>query len=138
MGRATTQPATKTFGEAVAEDINADESFHQEWERLAVARAVASKVIGYRADNALSQRDLAARLGVPQPQIVRLESGDYDPSDETLALLSSKLDMTFTKIFAPASREKELRREGERAEEDRRATVATYRKRNSIALFTAS
>ena len=138
MGRASPRPRTKTFGEAVAEDINADESFHREWERLAVARAVAAKVIGYRADNELSQRDLAGRLGLPQPQIVRLESGQYDPSDETLALLSSKLDMTFTKIFAPASREKELRREGQRAEENRRATVATYHKRDSIALFTAS
>jgi transcriptional regulator with XRE-family HTH domain len=132
------QPQMKTFGEFVAEDLASDHEFREEWERLAVARAVASKVIGYRADHGIAQRQLAEELGLPQPQVARLESGEYDPSDETLARLSSVLGMTFTKTFAPAHREQELRAAGAKAEASDNAIVASYHKRESAALFTAT
>ena len=55
-----------------------------EWERLALARMVAARLVGYRSDNGLSQRELAGRLGVSQPRVVELESGEKNPQGSTL------------------------------------------------------
>src|SRR5688572_22565554 len=87
---------SKTHGELVAEQELADPAFREEWERLAVARAVAATVISYRADHDLSQRELASLLHVPQPQVARLESGEYEPSHKTLMRLASSLGLEFT------------------------------------------
>lgn len=94
----------KTHGELVADALH-DEEFRREWDRLAFARAVAVKVIGYRADHDLSQRELAKILGVVQPQVARLENAEVEPSNQTLSRLASKLGMEFTINFAPADRE---------------------------------
>ncbi len=72
------------------------EGFREEWDRRAFARAVAIKVIEYRADHGLSQRQLADQLGLAQPQIARLETGEYDPSYGTLARLAGSLDLEVT------------------------------------------
>lgn len=61
-----------------------DEDFRREWERTALARAVAIRLVQYRAEHELSQRALAAKLGMKQPAIARLEAGDHTPSIETL------------------------------------------------------
>lgn len=73
-----------------------DEDFLEEWHRRAFARAVAVKVIEYRADHGLSQRQLADQLGLVQPQIARLEAGEHDPSCGTLARLAGSLDLEVT------------------------------------------
>jgi transcriptional regulator with XRE-family HTH domain len=95
----------KTHGQLVAEQQLVDPEFNREWERLAIARAVAARVIAYRGDHKLSQRDLAKLLEMPQPQVTRLESGEYHPSNETLSRLASELGMEFTISIAPAKRE---------------------------------
>ncbi|HEX8054868.1 MAG TPA: helix-turn-helix transcriptional regulator [Thermoleophilaceae bacterium] len=95
----------KTHGELVADQQLVDPDFNREWERLAISRAVAARVIAYRGDNKLSQRDLAKLLEMPQPQVTRLESGEYHPSNETLSRLASKLGMEFTISIAPAKSE---------------------------------
>lgn len=97
----------KTHGELVAEEQLHDDEFRKEWERLAFARAVAVKVIGYRADHDLSQRALAQKLGVAQPQIARLEAAEHEPSDKMLRRLTT-LGMEFTISYAPAGREPKL------------------------------
>jgi ribosome-binding protein aMBF1 (putative translation factor) len=92
----TKNPARlKTHGELVAEELQDDE-FREEWDRLAFARAVAVKVIEYRADHGLSQRQLAEQLGLPQPQVARLETGEHDPSQRTLTRLAGALGIEFT------------------------------------------
>jgi predicted transcriptional regulator len=66
-----------------------------EWDRTAVAREVASRVVRYRVEHGLSQAQLGAKLGVSQPYIARLESGDQSPTLATLARLAQRLDLEF-------------------------------------------
>ncbi len=57
----------------------------------ALARAVAVKVIFYRAEHGLSQTALAKRLQMTQPAVARLESGEHNPTFPTLLRLSNAL-----------------------------------------------
>src|SRR5438067_10349614 len=54
------------------------------WEETALARAVALRLVRYRAEHGLTQTQLAERLGMRQPAIVRLEDGEHLPSIATL------------------------------------------------------
>lgn len=72
-----------------------DPSFKAEWDRTAVARAVANRLVEYRSGEGITQTELARRLGMKQPAIARLESGDHNPSLDTLARLSGALGLEF-------------------------------------------
>lgn len=93
-----------THRQLVAEEMNTDAAFRQDWERLALARAVAAEVIRYRADHDLSQRDLARTLGIRQPQVARLENAEHNPSHDTLVMLSSRLGIEFNISIVPADK----------------------------------
>ena len=95
----------KTNEELIEEQLQSDPEFRAEWERTAVARAVAIEVLRYRTDRDLSQTALADLLGMKQPQVSRLESGDVNPTVETLVRLSSRLGMEFTLDIHPSGRE---------------------------------
>jgi ribosome-binding protein aMBF1 (putative translation factor) len=86
--------------ELFAEDM-ADPAYRAAWERTALARAVASAVVGYRIAHALSQTDLARQLGMKQPNVARLEAGDHNPSVEMLQRLSRALGLRFVLDVAP-------------------------------------
>lgn len=118
-----------THGEILAEELTGDPEFRREWERLALARAVAAEVVRYRADHELSQRDLAKLLDVKQPQVSRLENGEHNPSHETLTLLASRLGMEFNISIAPANKKPTLltRRAAETATTRVEAGAATLR-----------
>ena len=92
----------KTNEELIAEQLRTDPEFRAEWERTALARAVAVAIVRYRAENDLSQRELAERLGMKQPQVARLELGDVNPSMDTLMRISSQLGIEFTIDVRPA------------------------------------
>ncbi len=92
----------KINDEIVAEELASDAEFRAEWERTATARAVALSIIQYRAERALSQRELASLLGLKQPQVARLEAGDVNPSVETLTRISSRLAIDVMIEFRPA------------------------------------
>ena len=79
-----------------------DPEFRVEWERTALARAVAVAIVRYRSDHDLSQRELAQRLGMKQPQVARLELGEVNPSIETLMRVASRLRIEFTIDVRPA------------------------------------
>lgn len=81
-----------------------DPIFRDLWERTALARAVALKVLAYRTDRGLSQRALAAQLGMKQPQVARLESGEHNPTIDTLIRLSALLDVEIVFSVTPPSR----------------------------------
>ncbi|HEX5853542.1 MAG TPA: helix-turn-helix transcriptional regulator [Solirubrobacteraceae bacterium] len=98
----------KTHEELLAAEMAADPEFAAEWERLALARMVAVQLIGYRADHGLSQRQLAARLGVSQPRIVELESGEKNPQIETLVKVAAATGIEFAIDIAPIGQEPEL------------------------------
>ena len=73
-----------------------DLDYRREHERTRIANDVAIKVIAYRAAHRLSQAALARMLGMRQPNIARLESGDHEPSLSMLARLSGALGEDFS------------------------------------------
>jgi ribosome-binding protein aMBF1 (putative translation factor) len=80
-----------------------DPAFREEWERTALARAVATRVVAYRATEGLSQSALARKLGVSQPLVARLELGEHEPTLTTLSRLSRHLGLEFHIDITPNS-----------------------------------
>lgn len=66
-----------------------------EWDRTALARAVASRIVRYRVEHGLSQTELGTQLGVSQPYVARLEGGDHTPTLATLVRLAQRLGLEF-------------------------------------------
>jgi DNA-binding XRE family transcriptional regulator len=98
----------KTADEVLAAALEDDPEFAVEWERLALARMVAARLIGYRSDHGLSQRELAERLGVSQPRVVELESGEKNPQIETLVKVAAATGLEFAIDIAPVGQEPKL------------------------------
>jgi transcriptional regulator with XRE-family HTH domain len=86
----------------------ADPAFRAEWERTALARAVATQVVGYRGRHRLTQKAMAELLGMKQPQVARLESGEHNPSIETLARLAVVMGIEINIDIRPRGREAKL------------------------------
>ncbi len=86
----------------------ADPSFRAEWQRLAPAREFAATLLRYRAEHKLSQRALAKKLGVSQPRVVKLESGEHNPEVDTIINAVRRLGIEFVLDVAPASRKPAL------------------------------
>jgi ribosome-binding protein aMBF1 (putative translation factor) len=85
-----------------------DPEFRAEWERTALARAIASEVIACRVEQDISQTALAERLGMKQPAVARLEAGDVTPTIETLQRLVRVLDREIVIDVAPCSASRSL------------------------------
>lgn len=88
------------FEQILDEEMH-DPEFRAEWERLAPARAVAIRLVQYRADHGLTQTALGRLLGMSQPAIARLESGDHNPTLPTLLKLSEELGIAITVAMTP-------------------------------------
>jgi transcriptional regulator with XRE-family HTH domain len=97
-----------THEQVLAERLAADPEYRREWERTALARAVAVKMISYRAEHGLSQTALAKRLQTTQPAIARLESGEHNPTFPTLLRLSDALGIELAIDIAPNGKEPQL------------------------------
>jgi transcriptional regulator with XRE-family HTH domain len=89
-----TRRTTRTHQE-VLDSLLADDELRAAWEETTVARAVANQVIRYRAEHGLSQREVAAKLGVSHALVGRLELGEHEPRLRTLQLLSRRLGIRF-------------------------------------------
>jgi DNA-binding XRE family transcriptional regulator len=100
----TAMASRKNFDALVAEEQLADPSFKAEWQRLAPAREFAATLLRYRAEHGLSQRALADRLGVSQPRIVKLESGEHNPEVDTIINAVRRLGIEFALDVSPADR----------------------------------
>jgi DNA-binding XRE family transcriptional regulator len=98
----------KTADEVLAAALEVDPELAAEWERLALARMVATRLIAYRSDNGLSQRELAKRLGVSQPRVVELESGEKNPQIETLVKIAATIGIEFAFDVVPVGQEPTL------------------------------
>jgi DNA-binding XRE family transcriptional regulator len=66
------------------------------------ARAVANRLIAYRADHGLTQTALARLLGMSQSTIARLEIGEHIPTLPTLLKLSEVLGLEIMVTMTPA------------------------------------
>jgi transcriptional regulator with XRE-family HTH domain len=98
----------KNFDALVAEEQLANPSFKAEWQRLAPARDFAATLLRYRAEHKLSQRALAKKLGVSQPRVVKLESGEHNPEVDTIINAVRRLGIEFVLDVAPESRKPAL------------------------------
>lgn len=78
----------KTNDELIVEQLRSNPEFCAEWERTVLAGAVAVAIVRYRAEHDLSQRELAERLHMKQPQVARLELGEVNPNINTLMRIS--------------------------------------------------
>ena len=92
----------KTHDELLAEQLRDDPEFRAEWERTGLARAIAVAVVQFRTDRRLSQRQLATKLGMTQPQVARLERGDVNPSWDTLIRVAAGLGIELNISVTPA------------------------------------
>jgi transcriptional regulator with XRE-family HTH domain len=92
----------KTHEELLAEQLRDDPEFRAEWERTALARAVAVALVRHRTDHDMSQRDVAEVLAMKQPQVARLERGEVNPSMEMLMRISAGLGIEFTIDVRPS------------------------------------
>lgn len=100
--------SSKDFDALLVEGQFADPSFRVEWQRLAPAREFAATLLRYRAEHKLSQRALAKKLGVSQPRVVKLESGEHNPEVDTIINAVRRLGIEFVLDVAPASRKPAL------------------------------
>lgn len=97
-----------THEEVLAGHLDADPEYRREWERAALARAVAVKVIAYRAEHDLSQTALAKRLRMSQPAVARLESGEHNPTFPMLLRISDALGIELAIDITPSGHEPRL------------------------------
>ena len=111
-----------------------DPAFRHEWERTALARAVAVQVVRFRGERRLTQKALAESLNMKQPQVARLESGEHNPSIETLARLAAVMDIEFNIDIRPNGRRPRLATR--RAQTD--AAVVDFVSQESVVSLSAS
>ena len=102
----------KTHDELLETELSSEEK--AEWERLTTARALAAKLIEYRAKNGLTQTQLAFQLGMKQPAIARLESGEHNPRLDTLIDIAEHLEIPIGPLFK--SVDKRIRKVKSRSE----------------------
>jgi transcriptional regulator with XRE-family HTH domain len=88
-------PELWTEAEIHEQDMH-DVDYRREVERSQFANDVAIKVIHDRVSRGMSQAELARMIGMRQPNIARLESGEHEPSLSTFARLSSVLGVDFS------------------------------------------
>lgn len=122
----------KTSEQALAEELG-DPDFKREWDRTAIARAVALKVLAYRTKHALSQRSLAKQLSMTQPQLARIEAGEHNPTIDTLARLAQTLDTEFAIAIHPHQRSPKLLSARARGKN----TIASYQTDTAAVLLAA-
>jgi ribosome-binding protein aMBF1 (putative translation factor) len=121
-----------THEQVLAEHLGADPEYRREWERTALARAMAVKVITYRAEHGLSQTALAKRLKMSQPAVARLEGGEHNPTFPMLLRISDALGIELAIDIAPSGQEPRLI--GSRA---RRNALESF-KRDGYAVVVAA
>lgn len=93
--------------QVLTEDLR-DPEFRAEWERTALARWLAVEVAHYRAKHNLSQQQLAERLGVRQPDIARMETGEHNPTLGRLIRVAKGLDIELMIDIRPQKRAAKL------------------------------
>ena len=64
---------------------------------------ISVKLVEYRYENNLKQKDLAIILDVSQAMVSKLESGEYNPTVELLWKISKKISFDFSIIFKSKS-----------------------------------
>jgi DNA-binding XRE family transcriptional regulator len=90
---------------ATAEEIHerdmAEPAYRAEHEQTRFANDVAIRVLRYRTEHALTQTAFGRLVGMRQPHVARLESGEHEPSLSTLVRLAAALGEELTVEIKP-------------------------------------
>lgn len=71
-----------------------DPDFQKEWDALEPEYAIIQAIIDARKESGLTQKELAARSGIAQGDISKLENGNANPSIRTLKRLATAMGKT--------------------------------------------
>lgn len=78
-----------------------DPEFAREFEALQPEREIMVALCRARADEGLTQEQLAERTGIRQSEISKIENGERNPSIKLLQRLADGLGMTLKVSFEP-------------------------------------
>lgn len=81
-----------------------DPKFKKEYDALDAEFSIVQAMLDARKNAGLTQKDLAARTGIAQADISKLESGRGNPSLRTLQRLADGMGMKLKLEFVPADR----------------------------------
>jgi len=90
-----------TFKAYLAEQMQ-DPEFRAEYEALEPELAIVQAMIDARKKSGLTQQQLSARTGIAQGDISKIETGDANPSLNTLKRLATGMNMRLRLEFLPA------------------------------------
>ena len=88
------------FHELLQEKLK-DPDFKKEWDDIQPEMDVIRAMIDARIEQNLTQKELAARTGIDQADISKLENGTRNPSLKLLKKLASGLGMQLKIEFVP-------------------------------------
>ena len=95
----------RTYKEFLVEKLK-DPEFRKEWNELEPEFQLIKAMLQGREEQNLSQRQLADRTGVTQSDISKIESGEANPTLETLKKLAKGLGMNLSISFTPITKAK--------------------------------
>ncbi len=73
----------------------ADEEIKEEFELDDILVNISLKIINYRINNNMTQKELSKKLAISQAMVSKLESGEYNPTIGQLWKISRKLGWKF-------------------------------------------
>lgn len=91
------------FREFLNEQLQ-DEEFKKEWEDIQPEMDVIRAMVEARISQNLTQKELAARTGINQADISKLENGTRNPSLKLLKRLADGMDMVLKIEFIPKAK----------------------------------
>ena len=71
--------------------LNADTEYKQEYDRLKPRYDLIAQIINARQEQNITQAEMAKRMGTKKSNIIRFESGSYNPSLDFLVRIASSL-----------------------------------------------
>lgn len=78
-----------------------DTEFKKEWDAIEPEFVIIQAMIDARKSSGLTQKELAAKTGMSQADISKLENGNANPSIKTLQRLAKGMDMKLRIEFSP-------------------------------------
>lgn len=96
----TTTPRHHPSWREVRATVLAGPDVLQAYQELAPRFAVVRQLIAHREQHGWSQRELADRAGMKQPQLARLETGQVEPKLDTLERLAKAVGVQGLREFS--------------------------------------
>ncbi len=94
-------PATRPWRDYANDATDHDPVLRDLVYAQAIASAVGSAVYLHRTQRGLSQAALGRLIGMPQPQVARIETGDHTPTAATLLRLCDALGLNLELSIRP-------------------------------------